>query len=272
MYIPSLPSHTHHPPPTLPQRDTHRVPGEKEAIRRVEGHKASHVPPALVSPHNLGSAMSSPVTLPYNNLGEDRKREKRDYNGVTAVSVELMNGCGVSSASASLDIPNRLVSCVDTEIGGKSAGQPQHPQQLYGRLLTCTTPAGLTPIITHIPLKAESFSSLSLIFLNDVHLGRGTTTGQRMRFRSSVMRGLRRRHRGLNSANAWDLRETISVSLTLGYGPQDQDARLLDDPVGVEEQAFQERQEVGQQVVAEHVGQHVQRCSGTLSCIKKTSS
>lgn len=51
------------------------------------------------------------------------------------------------------------------------------------------------------------------------------------------------------------------VTLTLSYGPQHQDARLLDDPVGVEEQAFQERQKVGQQVVTEHVCQHIQRCS-----------
>lgn len=35
---------------------------------------------------------------------------------------------------------------------------------------TWTTPPGLTPIITQMPLKAESFSSLSLMFRNDVHL------------------------------------------------------------------------------------------------------
>lgn len=35
---------------------------------------------------------------------------------------------------------------------------------------TCTTPPGLTPIIMQMPRKAESFSSLSLMFLRDVHL------------------------------------------------------------------------------------------------------
>lgn len=39
-----------------------------------------------------------------------------------------------------------------------------------GSELTWTTPPGFTPIITQMPLKAESFSSLSLIFRNDVHL------------------------------------------------------------------------------------------------------
>ena len=34
-----------------------------------------------------------------------------------------------------------------------------------------TTPWGLTLIIWHMPLKAESFSSLSLIFLKLVHQG-----------------------------------------------------------------------------------------------------
>lgn len=36
--------------------------------------------------------------------------------------------------------------------------------------LTWTTPPGFTPIITQMPLKAESFSSLSRMFRNDVHL------------------------------------------------------------------------------------------------------
>lgn len=44
----------------------------------------------------------------------------------------------------------------------------------WSRCLTCTTPAGLTPIITQIPRKAESFSSLSLMFLSDEHLCRST--------------------------------------------------------------------------------------------------
>ncbi len=37
-------------------------------------------------------------------------------------------------------------------------------------VLACTTPPGFTPIITQMPLKAESFSSLSRMFLSDVHL------------------------------------------------------------------------------------------------------
>lgn len=42
---------------------------------------------------------------------------------------------------------------------------------LFGFPLTCTTPPGFTPIIMQMPLKAESFSSLSRMFLSDVHLG-----------------------------------------------------------------------------------------------------
>lgn len=34
---------------------------------------------------------------------------------------------------------------------------------------------------------------------------------------------------------------TLVLCLTFSYGPQHQNARLLDNPVGVEEQAFQER-------------------------------
>lgn len=41
--------------------------------------------------------------------------------------------------------------------------------------LTCTTPPGFTLIIVQIPLNAESFSSLSLIFRREVHLTTGTT-------------------------------------------------------------------------------------------------
>ena len=48
------------------------------------------------------------------------------------------------------------------------------------------------------------------------------------------------------------------ATITFSYGPQYQDAGLLNDPVWVEEQTFQEWQKVRQQIVAEHVGQHVQ--------------
>lgn len=40
--------------------------------------------------------------------------------------------------------------------------------------LTCTTPPGFTVIIAQIPLNAESFSSLSLIFRSEEHLTTGT--------------------------------------------------------------------------------------------------
>lgn len=74
MYIPSLPSHTHHPPPTLPHRDTQGAGGKGPSAEwRI---KASLIPPALVSSHNLGSAMGSPVTLPYINLQRRQKRNK----------------------------------------------------------------------------------------------------------------------------------------------------------------------------------------------------
>lgn len=61
-------------PPSL--TETHRGAGERRpsAEWRV---KASHIPPALVSPHDLGSAMSSPVTLPYINLGRREIEKKR---------------------------------------------------------------------------------------------------------------------------------------------------------------------------------------------------
>lgn len=45
---------------------------------------------------------------------------------------------------------------------------------------------------------------------------------------------------------------------TFCNGSQNQDAGLLDDPVVVEEQLFQQGEEVRQQVVTEHVGQNVQ--------------
>ena len=39
---------------------------------------------------------------------------------------------------------------------------------------TCTTPPGLTPIMMQIPRNAESFSSLSRMFLSEVHLDGST--------------------------------------------------------------------------------------------------
>lgn len=52
--------------------------------------------------------------------------------------------------------------------------------------------------------------------------------------------------------------------LTFSYSPQHEDAGLFNDPLGMEEQLFEKGQEVQQQIVLEHVGQHVQCCGGTL--------
>lgn len=51
------------------------------------------------------------------------------------------------------------------------------------------------------------------------------------------------------------------VIVTFGDGPQDQNSRLFDDPVGVEEQAFQQGQQMRQQIITEHVGENIQSCS-----------
>lgn len=53
--------------------------------------------------------------------------------------------------------------------------------------------------------------------------------------------------------------------LTLSDGPQHQDARLLGDPVRGEEKALEQGQQVRQQLVSEHIGQHIQRCRRTLA-------
>lgn len=60
---------------------------------------------------------------------------------------------------------------------------------------------------------------------------------------------------------------SLNISLlTLGDGTQHQDAGLFDDPVRVEKQAFEEGQEMRKQLIPEHVGQHIERCSRTLPC------
>lgn len=64
-----------HPPPSShPPSETHSAQGESgpSAEWRIE---ACHIPPAPVSLHCLGSAVSSPVTLPYNNLGRRQAEE-----------------------------------------------------------------------------------------------------------------------------------------------------------------------------------------------------
>ena len=56
------------------------------------------------------------------------------------------------------------------------------------------------------------------------------------------------------------------VAPTFRDGPQDEDARLLDDPLGVEEELLEQREEVGEQLFPEDVGQDVQRGSRALPC------
>ena len=49
------------------------------------------------------------------------------------------------------------------------------------------------------------------------------------------------------------------MRITFSDGAEDEDARLLDLPLGVEEPVLEDGQQDGKQGVAEHVGQHVQR-------------
>lgn len=51
-----------------------------------------------------------------------------------------------------------------------SFGADQDATASQKKMKSGTTPAGLTVIIWHIPLNAESFSSLSLMLRNEVHL------------------------------------------------------------------------------------------------------
>lgn len=57
----------------------------------------------------------------------------------------------------------------------------------------------------------------------------------------------------------------MSLCLTLSDGAKHQDARLLDDPVRMEQQAFKQRQEVWKQLLTKHVGQNVQSRSRAFS-------
>lgn len=58
---------------------------------------------------------------------------------------------------------------------------------------------------------------------------------------------------------------TLSArSLTLSNSSQHKDARLFDDPVMVEKQAFEKREEMRKEIIAKHVGENVERCSRTL--------
>lgn len=52
--------------------------------------------------------------------------------------------------------------------------------------------------------------------------------------------------------------------LTLSDCTQHKDARLFDDPVRVEKQAFEEGEEMRKQFIPKHVGENIERCSRTL--------
>lgn len=49
--------------------------------------------------------------------------------------------------------------------------------------------------------------------------------------------------------------------LTLSDCTQHEDARLFDDPIGVEKQAFEEGEEMRKQLIPKHVGENIERCS-----------
>jgi hypothetical protein len=60
-----------------------------------------------------------------------------------------------------------------------------------------------------------------------------------------------------------------AVHAALGDGPQDQDPRLLDLPVRVEQRLLQDGEQHGQDVLAEHVSEHVQRRRRALPCTEQ---
>lgn len=58
-----------------------------------------------------------------------------------------------------------------------------------------------------------------------------------------------------------NLLDKLLPIITFSYSPKHKDARLLNHPVWMEEQFFQEGQYMQQQFIPEHVGQHIQsRC------------
>ncbi|EDL92164.1 rCG51207, isoform CRA_b [Rattus norvegicus] len=63
---------------------------------------------------------------------------------------------------------NKVLKHDGSHVRGRPSQPPPCPLSPTAR--TCTTPPGLTPIIMQMPRKAESFSSLSRMFLRDVHL------------------------------------------------------------------------------------------------------
>lgn len=77
------PSATALTPPSLPQRQTGRR--GKGGRQQTGGFGASRIPPARVSPHDSGSAMSSPVTLPFMNL-EDKKKQPTNKQEISRVT------------------------------------------------------------------------------------------------------------------------------------------------------------------------------------------
>lgn len=57
-----------------------------------------------------------------------------------------------------------------------------------------------------------------------------------------------------------------SIHAALGDGTQNQDSGLLDLPVGMEQCLLQDRQQCGQDLLTEHIGQNIQGGSRTLPC------
>lgn len=59
--------------------------------------------------------------------------------------------------------------------------------------------------------------------------------------------------------------------LTFSYSPKHEDARLFNHPVRMEEQFFQQGQNMEQQFIPEHIGQHIQSRRWTLTwCLFKS--
>lgn len=73
-------------------------------------------------------------------------------------------------------------------------GLTQEATASQKKMKSCTTPPGFTPIMTQMPRKAESFSSLSRMLRREVHHGRmnccsmgATSCGQTKPSRPMVM-------------------------------------------------------------------------------------
>lgn len=60
------------------------------------------------------------------------------------------------------------------------------------------------------------------------------------------------------------IRSPLSHSLTLSNSPEHQDAGLLDDPIGMEKQAFEQGEEMRQQLFTKHISKNIESGSRTL--------